>query len=129
MNFDSYETLQFSRRDRVLTVTIDGPGPVNAVNKEMHNEFARVFSDLQNDPDSDLIVLTGAGRAFCAGGDMEWFEDMNRRPLEISSYRAGSEAHRDESSRSRETNRLQIKRCCRGPRRNDCPVLRRDHRR
>lgn len=75
MNFSDYQRLAFERRARVLWVTIDA-GPLNAVDFEMHEELARVFPELQRDPDSDLIVLTGAGRVFCAGGDMDWFQAM-----------------------------------------------------
>ncbi|NKB60265.1 MAG: enoyl-CoA hydratase/isomerase family protein [Alphaproteobacteria bacterium] len=75
MDFSSYQRLTFERQARVLRVTIDA-GKLNAVDFEMHEELARVFPELQRDPDSDLIVLTGAGRAFCAGGDMEWFQSM-----------------------------------------------------
>ena len=38
--------------------------------------MARVFYEVQKDEESDLIVLTGAGRAVCAGGDMAWFQSM-----------------------------------------------------
>ena len=75
MEFSNYQRLNFERRDRVLWVTIEA-GKMNAVDFEMHEELARVFPELQRDPDSDLIVLTGAGRAFCAGGDMAWFQAM-----------------------------------------------------
>ncbi|MDG1231175.1 MAG: enoyl-CoA hydratase-related protein [Pseudomonadales bacterium] len=80
MDFSSYETLQFERNDRVLTVILDGVGPANGVNEQMHIELARVFHDLNNDLDSDVIVLTGKGRAFCAGADMRFFEDMVEDP-------------------------------------------------
>lgn len=83
MNFKDYETLGFAYEGRVLTVTIDGPGPVNAVNARMHEELGRVFVDLQRDEDSDLIILTGAGRAFCAGGDMDWFDEMIADPAKF----------------------------------------------
>jgi enoyl-CoA hydratase len=76
MEYQHYETLRFDYEGRVLTVTIDAPGPVNAVNDRLHHELSRVFSDLQNDSDCDIIVLTGSGRAFCAGGDMDWFQEM-----------------------------------------------------
>ena len=85
MEFKDYETLRFGYEGRVLTVTIDGPGPVNAVNARMHEELARVFVDLQCDDDSDLIILTGAGRAFCAGGDMAWFDEMIADPAKFRS--------------------------------------------
>ncbi|MEQ9145842.1 MAG: enoyl-CoA hydratase-related protein [Parvibaculaceae bacterium] len=83
MEFRDYETLRFDYDGRVLTVSIDGPGPVNAVNARMHEELGRVFTDLQRDEDSDLIVLTGAGRAFCAGGDMDWFDEMIANPAKF----------------------------------------------
>ncbi|MDO9487265.1 MAG: enoyl-CoA hydratase-related protein, partial [Sphingomonadaceae bacterium] len=66
---EGYERFEFSRDGRILTATIAAPGPVNGVDALLHEELARVFTDLQQDPDSDLIVLTGKGRAFCAGGD------------------------------------------------------------
>ena len=81
MNFDAYETFHFERRGRILTATIDGPGSMNAINATMHREMASVFYDLQRDPDSDVIVLTGAGRTFCAGGDTAWFQEMIDEPV------------------------------------------------
>ena len=80
MDFKDYKTLRFEYRARVLWVTIDGNGPMNPVDDDLHRELARVFPELQSDPDSDVIVLTGAGRAFCAGGDMAWFQEMIDQP-------------------------------------------------
>jgi len=80
MNFDRYQTIQFSRRGRVLTVTLNRPEHLNAVDALLHEELAQVFVDCSNDPDSDLIVLTGAGRAFCAGGDVAWMQDAIDHP-------------------------------------------------
>lgn len=75
MDFQDYRTLKFDYSGRVLTVTMDN-GPMNAVDHDMHDELARVVGELQSDPDSDIIVLTGANKAFCAGGDMDWFQQM-----------------------------------------------------
>ncbi len=83
MKYENYQTLNFDYEGRVLTVTIDAPGPVNAVNDPLHSELARVFSDIQSDPDSDIIVLTGSGGNFCAGGDMDWFQDMIDDPTKF----------------------------------------------
>ncbi len=80
MAFTGYSTLQFSTEDRVLTVTIDSPGPMNAVNQALHDDLARVFLDVQDDPHSDIVVLTGAGSVFCAGGDARWMVDMLTEP-------------------------------------------------
>jgi enoyl-CoA hydratase len=73
-DFSAYERIKADRNGRILTLTLTAPNPVNAVDGTMHRELARIFLDAQDDPDSDLIVLTGAGRAFCAGGDTAWFK-------------------------------------------------------
>jgi enoyl-CoA hydratase len=49
----------------------------------LHDEMARLFIDLQADPDSDLIILTGQGRVFCAGGDFDWFDEMIAQPAKF----------------------------------------------
>lgn len=78
--FENYTRLRFTREGRILRVTIAGLGKVNAVDQTMHHEFGRCFHEIQDDPDSDLIVLTGEGRAFCAGGDVDWFYAMMDDP-------------------------------------------------
>ncbi len=73
MDFTTYERMRISRNGRILTIALDN-GKINAVDSTMHHELARVFLDAQDDEDSDLVILTGTGRAFCAGGDMDWFQ-------------------------------------------------------
>lgn len=67
----TYTTLALTRKDRILTITLDRPEVLNAVNLEMHGELADVFQFAAGDEHSDIVVLTGAGRAFCTGGDVE----------------------------------------------------------
>ena len=82
MAFSDYQYMRFTRRDRILTIALDN-GKVNAINGRMHRELARVFMDAQDDEDSDLVILTGAGNAFCAGGDMDWFLKTIEDPREF----------------------------------------------
>ena len=82
MEFSDYQRLKFSRRGRILVIAIDN-GRINAVDGRMHKELARVFIDAQDDEGSDLVILTGNGRAFCAGGDMEWFQMTIENPREF----------------------------------------------
>jgi enoyl-CoA hydratase len=70
----------FERKDRVLTVTLNRPDKLNAIAFDFHTEISRVFFDLAADPDSDIIVLTGAGRAFSAGGDLDFLESSRKDP-------------------------------------------------
>jgi enoyl-CoA hydratase len=74
MDFRDYECLRFGRDGRVLTITLHRPEQRNAVNGRMHTELSRVFTDAQRDPHSDVVVLTGSGSAFCAGGDIDWMQ-------------------------------------------------------
>jgi enoyl-CoA hydratase len=75
MDQAAYKTLRFDRAGRVLTITIDMAEKLNVVTEQLHNEMARVFHDAADDPESDVIILTGAGHVFCAGGDMNWLRD------------------------------------------------------
>ena len=76
MNFADYKTLLFTRRGRVLEITMNRPDKLNAVDEVMHAELARVFVEASNDSNCDIVVLTGAGRAFSAGGDIDWMQRM-----------------------------------------------------
>jgi len=69
-----YSRFSFQRDQQVLTASFDTEHPVNGVDGKMHAELASLFTDLQRDSASDIIILTGKGKAFCAGGDYEWFQ-------------------------------------------------------
>lgn len=73
--YDSYRTMRFERRGKVLEVRIDW-GARNSVDGTLHEELSRVFRDLNADAHADVIVLGGTGRFFCAGGDMDWFQQL-----------------------------------------------------
>jgi enoyl-CoA hydratase len=61
----------------VLVVTIDRPdSDLNSVDESLHRELALLFRTLRREATARAVVLTGAGRAFCAGGDFEWFEQL-----------------------------------------------------
>lgn len=68
-----YSRFSFQRDGRVLTAAFDSGHPVNGVDGPMHEELAQLFTDLQRDGESDIIILTGKGKAFCADGDFDWF--------------------------------------------------------
>jgi enoyl-CoA hydratase len=78
--FDDYQRILFNRRGRVLEVTLNRPDKLNATDAMLHTELARVFFDITNDPGSDVVVLTGAGRAFSAGGDVDWMQEAIDEP-------------------------------------------------
>lgn len=75
--YRGYETLKFERADGVLTVTLSPGSPVNALNGRMHTELSTVLSDIRLDEATEAVVLTGEGRAFCAGADLPWLRDAS----------------------------------------------------
>ena len=74
MEATDYQHIRTHHTGRVLTLTLDRPAQRNAVNARLHAELASVFTDAQRDADSDVVLLTGAGSAFCAGGDIAWMQ-------------------------------------------------------
>lgn len=78
MNFADYEQLTFERRDNgVLLITLDRPDKYNAADEGMHSELAKVFADVSADPETKVAVVTGAGKAFSAGGDLAMVQRMS----------------------------------------------------
>lgn len=71
MNLPSFQTINLARTGRLLTITLNRPDSLNAVNLAMHEELAELFPFVGSDDESDIVVLTGAGRAFSAGGDLD----------------------------------------------------------
>jgi len=66
----SYNTLQLDVTDYILTLTLHRPEALNAFTVEMANELIDVFNKASEDDNIRVIVVTGSGRAFCAGMDL-----------------------------------------------------------
>ncbi|MFI6953741.1 enoyl-CoA hydratase/isomerase family protein [Nocardia sp. NPDC050408] len=62
----------------VRIITLNRPDALNAVNDPLHNGLARLWPRLSADPQARVAVLTGAGRAFSAGGDFTYLEELSR---------------------------------------------------
>ena len=90
-----YETLLFERRGRVGLITLNRPEKLNAWNPRMESEFIDCVTRASEDGEVGALVVTGAGRAFCAGGDISgWSEEIasrgERRPRSPLLEREGS---------------------------------------
>lgn len=80
MPYESYEILKIDLAERILTVTMNRPQVKNAINPVLHEELARLFHQVDRDTDVDVVILTGAGAAFSAGGDLDWLESLHGDP-------------------------------------------------
>lgn len=77
--YSDFEQLRFERRpDGILLVTIDRPEAMNATDERLHWELSRVWQTVDEDDSARVAVVTGAGRAFSAGGDLAMLEGMTR---------------------------------------------------
>lgn len=76
-----FKTIGFSVDERVATVTLNRPDQMNALNDEMVGELYQAMCLADGDQAVRVIVLTGAGRAFCAGGDVGGFGAVDPKAL------------------------------------------------
>ena len=84
MQYENYQHIHFEKRDpRILWITLNRPERLNAANVRLHTELIEVWRTFDNDPDVDVAVITGAGRAFSAGGDLDWVAESYRDYDEI----------------------------------------------
>ena len=90
------EELLLDVTDGVATITLNRPDAKNAVTPRMLDTLIDVLADLEENTDVRAIVLTGAGKAFCAGGDVKAFAERGgdpdrpgkRNPLDALLWRA-----------------------------------------
>jgi enoyl-CoA hydratase len=77
VDYSRYERLVFERHDPgVLLITLNRPDKYNAADETMHTELATVWAEVAGDAETRVAVVTGAGRAFSAGGDLDMVEKL-----------------------------------------------------
>jgi enoyl-CoA hydratase len=76
-SLSSFQRLSFEMREHgVLVITLDNAERLNATDAVMHEELSRIFSVVDREPSISAVVVTGSGRAFSAGGDLEWISEQ-----------------------------------------------------
>ncbi len=65
-----YENIILDKKDLVATLTLNRPEKLNALSTELLQEFSHALDDVQNDHEINVLILTGAGRAFSSGFDI-----------------------------------------------------------
>ena len=66
----TYETILFDLADGAARITLNRPEKLNSFNVKMHSEIADALGRVEADPDARVLLITGAGRGFCAGQDL-----------------------------------------------------------
>ena len=72
----NYETVQLKKDDDIATITLMRPEVHNAMNEQLMRELTTCFKRIQKDESIRVIILTGAGKSFCAGADLNWMKSM-----------------------------------------------------
>jgi enoyl-CoA hydratase/carnithine racemase len=81
----AYENIKVEKRDHIAIVTIDRPKVLNALNMATMSELRQAFTELRDDVDTRVVLLTGAGeKAFVAGADINELQKNN--PVEAKAY-------------------------------------------
>jgi len=80
----NYETLMLEREGAIATLTLNRPESLNAMTRQMGVELNDAFAQVRDDTQARVLVVTGAGRAFCAG------EDVKQRPADSAEIREHS---------------------------------------
>jgi enoyl-CoA hydratase len=80
MDISTYKSLALRRDGRVLNVAFNKPETLNAFDARMHDELERFLHEVGRDDATHVIVLTGAGKAFSAGGDIDHMQTLIDRP-------------------------------------------------
>lgn len=88
MDLTAYKCIDMRLDGRVLVMQLNRPAALNAIDAQLHHDLSAVFGDIARHDPCDAIVLTGAGRGFCAGGDIKWFSRIT--PAEVDEMFAGA---------------------------------------
>lgn len=84
MEYQDFQHILFEKRDpHILWLTLNRPETLNAANNRLHTELVEVWQTIDRDPSVHVAVVTGAGRAFSAGGDLQMVEEAYQNYDEV----------------------------------------------
>lgn len=84
VDYTGYQHLLVEKMDGIAFLTLNRPEVLNATNFRLHYELSRVWLDLGEDPEVRVVLITGSGRGFSAGADLEMIEDTLGNPEAVS---------------------------------------------
>ena len=80
----SYQTILVDKTNGITTITFNRPEQRNAMSPQLHRDMYAALNELRYDPDTRVIILTGAGPSFCAGQDLkQYFMEMDAQPQSV----------------------------------------------
>jgi len=80
-----YETIEYESRGPVGLITLNRPDRLNAINEQMLDDLGDVLDAIETDDDVRVVLVSAAGRVFCAGGDLKEFHQAGNRLPSVAS--------------------------------------------
>lgn len=78
-----YETIMYEKEGGVRILTLNRPDRLNAINFQLAQDLYNVLDEIDQDEEARTVILTGAGRGFCAGADIKEMADPNAKRLPV----------------------------------------------
>jgi enoyl-CoA hydratase len=75
MDYSRYTSILVEKANKVITLTLNRPQALNAIDHTLHLELEDIFEDVARDEEVNAVILTGSGRTFSAGGDIKGMVD------------------------------------------------------
>lgn len=76
-----YHSIIYAKEGHIATITLNRPERLNAYNSRLLTEMMAALDDMRKDDDVRVVIMTGAGRGFCSGGDISGSQEGGQRPL------------------------------------------------
>jgi enoyl-CoA hydratase len=67
----AYETLIYEKKEGIATITLNRPDRLNAIDYQLYLELDGLTTEIEYDPEARVVIITGAGKGFCAGADIK----------------------------------------------------------
>jgi enoyl-CoA hydratase len=94
VDYSKYQNIKVEKKDKIATVTLNRPEFLNVMNSQTMDEYESVMRELSKDNEVRVIILTGAGKAFSAGGDIKGMKARTEDPVRQNEYIMGPEMGR-----------------------------------
>jgi len=85
----SFETILLEKKEGIGVLTLNRPERMNAFNEKMEAEFVQAIQEVSQDDEIRVLVVTGAGKAFCAGADVGRMSGEEKKPKGAEEFRRG----------------------------------------
>ena len=84
------ETVLYEKQANVVNITLNRPDALNSINRQLRQELAEAITQFDEDPDAYVAIITGAGRAFCAGRDLKERASDNAEGVQARAFHSMS---------------------------------------